>query len=346
MIKISRSAFAHNASVLSAAAGDAGRVWAVVKSNAYGHGIDTIADWARQEGFGGFCVAAPMEALRLRALGHSQPILMLQPVSDADTAAALVRNDVALTVGHAEHLALLRQTGLAAKVHLKVDCGMHRLGFSPDELPRVLANFPAAMTLDGMFTHFPCADNTAVTQYQNAIFAECLLMALRAGHEPRIHAAASLAALTYPEARYDCIRAGIGMYGYAPGCKPVLTWSAPILQLHTLRPGEGVGYDHAFIAKRPTTLAVVGTGYGRGLMRCLGQGKGAVMIGGHRAPIVGKVCMEQIFVDVTDLPLTQIGQSVDLIGLGLWADDVAAASGTISYEVTTRLPDGPRIIVP
>nr|MDD6335990.1 alanine racemase [bacterium] len=354
---ISLAAFRHNLEVLKGRLLNPNGFMAVVKADGYGHGASRIAREAMQMGARGVCVARPAEAMALREEGFDAPILLLQPTDNLIDAAELARLDVACAAGCSQQLNILsegaRLEGKPIRVHMKVDTGMHRLGFSPEQAVQALGAFGRELMLEGIFTHFAVADeDEAFTRMQHDRLMQVVSCAKKAGMAPLVHAANTAAALRYPDMQHDFVRLGIGMYGYdapdtpfAQQLTPVLSWRAPITQIMWIEPGESTSYGLHFHPTRKTRLATIGVGYADGYARALGCGVGQVMVAGQRAPVCGNVCMDQMMVDVTDIPQADIGGDVWLLGGGpggVTADEMAAWRATISYEVLCNI--APRVI--
>ncbi len=289
----------------------------------------------------------PSEALELRAAAIQAPVLLLGH-APPEAVAALVEAGVALTVWSPEHLAALPA---GARVHLKVDTGMCRLGVAPQgalELARAVRGLGRGIELEGVFTHFACADDlgSAVTAGQQEAFSAVVAELEAAGlRPPWVHAANSAATLAVPGAAWDMVRFGIAMYGLSPGeqvvlpegIRPALSWKTVIVQVKDLPPGRGVSYGHTYTtggrggSERIGTLPV---GYADGLRR---GAPNEVLVRGVRVPVVGRVCMDQCMVCLDDVPDAAVGDEVVLIGAQgeqrISADDVAARWGTIGYEV-------------
>lgn len=371
-VEISRAALETNLEALQRLLRPHTRLMAVVKANAYGHGLHEIVPLiARNPHVQWLGTALFSEALDLREQGVVLPILVLGHTPSYSWAAA-ARHRIALTIHDDDQIAALEHfAGTAApdtrlSVHIKVETGMHRLGIGHRSIPALLQRLvPLAPCVDveGLFTHFhsaPAKDPLA-TQHQLQIFSH-LLQDLEAGglRPPLCHCANSAAALYLPETHLDMVRAGGALYGLNPDSQTcrlpapfgaVLTWRAHVVQIRHLVAGMGLGYDHAFIAPRRTTVAVLPVGYGDGL-QWANSGQRRILIGGHAVPVVGRVCMDQSFIDVTALgpDRIRVGDTATLIGAedghALWCDDAARQEGTIEYDVTCRIsPRIPRVVV-
>jgi len=329
-------------------------VMAVVKANGYGHGLVPVAERAIKAGADWCGVARIDEALELRAAHIDAPILVLgdTPINRFPEAIAA---RISLTIFRAVHVEALRgvaqSSQRAAKVHLKVDTGMSRLGASPEEAFGLLIELGEihGVDIEGLFTHFARADEprVATTEHQDRLFRELVERVEAAGMRPKwVHASNSAAALTRPSARYDMVRPGIALYGMDPsaevrlpsGFRRAITWKARITQIRQLPPGTGVSYGHAYVTTGEERIGVVPVGYGDGYRREDGN---RVLVKGRQVPVRGRVCMDQLMIDLTDLPDVEVGEEVVLLGeqgSGLIeASDLAAIWGTINYEVTCGL---------
>jgi alanine racemase len=331
---------------------------AVVKANGAGHGAVTVARTAAQAGADWLGVARAEEGLALRAAGLSLPILVLGYTPPADAPAALAA-DLSLTVYAADlaqtYSAQAQALGRVARLHVKVDTGMSRLGLAPAELPAFLNWLPTlpGVALEGLFTHFASADDAdpAFAQLQLDRFAQAAAALTPAQRATLLlHTANSAATLALPASRYDLVRPGISLYGLHPSgdvrCppdfRPALTWKSVVSQVRTLAPGESAGYGRAFLAERETRVAVVAVGYADGWRRLPPQ-RNRVLLRGHDLPVLGRECMDQCFVDVSTVPAAAPGDEVVLIGRqgerAITAEDVARRWGTINYEVTSGLAE-------
>ena len=352
--EVDLDAIAHNVGVLRRAVAPAD-VWAVVKADAYGHGVVPVALAALGAGAEGLCVALVQEAAELRAAGVDAPILVLseQPVEQAEAA---VRLGVISTVYSLAQIDALEAAGAARhRVHLKIDTGMHRVGCAPDQavdLAREITRRPG-LRLDGVFTHLAVADEPAdpFSTLQLDRFDAVLAELAAAGIDPgRVHAANSAGGLAHSRARHRLVRTGIALYGIAPGrgvehlcheLRPALTLRARVSHVKPVAAGARISYGlrHAFATD--TIVATVPLGYADGVPRRLFETHGEVLVQGRRCPIVGVVTMDQLMIDVgagTDL---RVGDVVTLLGRdgpeGVRAEDWAERLGTIGYEIVCGL---------
>lgn len=342
------------------------RLIAVLKADAYGHGAATVARIVTAGGADLLAVACLPEAQALRRAGITAPILILgyTPPWQARTALETAGHELHLTVYDADVALALNRAALdlrrRARVHVKVDTGMGRIGLFPEDVPaflRFLQTLPG-LEVVGLFTHLAAADepDEPYTELQLARF-DALLAHLQAEglRPPLVHAANTAAFLTRPNAHYDAVRLGIGLYGLAPGpaCplpsdfRPVLSWKTTVAQVKTLPPGTAVGYGLGYRTTQTETIAIIPVGYADGFRRSP-HNWGEVLVRGRRAPLVGRVSMDQAAINVTAIPGVRPGDEVVLIGRQgeetITAADVAARLGTIPYEVvSTILARVPRV---
>lgn len=325
---------------------------AVVKADAYGHGIIKVARAALEAGAVALAVARTDEGKRLREAGVTAPILVLGASSDEEINEGVL-NKLTLTVCTPHMVRAIEKAAIAANMdgmmHLKLDTGMGRIGVRTEqEVREILACLQECphVRMTGAFTHFADADGSdlAYTHAQFKRYQE--LLALLPDHIVR-HCANSAAIHRLPEVAMDMVRAGISMYGNPPVAtdlplQPVMSWRTEITFLKTIYPGDKVSYGCTYTADKPMRLATVACGYGDGYHRN-GSGKAQVLIHGQRANVVGRICMDQMMVDVTDIPDAKIGDEVTLMGTDgsetISADELASWSGTIGYEVLLAATD-------
>jgi alanine racemase len=339
---ISRAALAHNLTVARRHAGRT-KVWAVTKANAYGHGIERAA--RALEAADGFAVLDFGEAERLRHAGVAKPILMLEGFFEPADIDLVSRHALTPVIHSAEQVKMLAHARLAdgLDVYLKVNTGMNRLGFAEAELGaayKALRAHPKVRRITFM-THFADADGASGVAAQLASFE-----ALTQPFDVQARCIANSAALIrFPEARADWVRPGIMLYGGSPfaalsaeelGLRPAMTLTSQVIGIQKLERGERIGYGFAYEATGPMTVAIVACGYADGYPRHATTGT-PVLVNGQRAPLVGRVSMDMISVDVSRLGDARIGAPVTLWGEGLSADEVGAAAGTLSYELFTKL---------
>jgi len=363
-VEIDLEAIAHNTRRMAEIVGPDVALLAVLKADGYGHGAIKIARTALHNGASWLGVACLSEAVTLRRAGLDAPILVLG-YTPAWQAREAVLNDVTVTIFALPTAEALSQAALdlgrTARAQVKVDTGMGRLGLLPDEvLPfmRQARRLPG-LEIGGLFTHMSDADadDLGYTRWQLAQF-EGVLVALRAEGllPPLIHAANSACALRLADSHYNMARIGIALYGLAPSphaplpadFRPALSFKCQIAQVKELPAGSYVSYGRAYRAERPTRIAVIPVGYADGFRRAPAHW-GEVLVRGRRAPIVGRVCMDQTMLDVTDIPGVRQGDEVVLIGAQgderITVDEVAARLGTINYEVVSEiLARVPRVV--
>ena len=350
-------AIAANTRILRRAIAPVPHMMAVVKANAYGHGLIPVARTALENGADHLGVALPEEGETLRRAGIGAPVLVLGPVNERG-AEASVRFGLIQTVFDRERVRMLEDAaarmGLTAQVHLKCDTGMGRIGVrTKEELQAVLREIDACphVRLTGAFTHFADADGETedYTRRQIGAFEEMLTLL---PENILIHASASAAGVRYPQARYQMVRQGISLYGCppvpeAPKLRPALSWHTEVAYVKTLPAGESVSYGRTFTAQREMRIATLPVGYGDGYHRALSN-RASVLIGGRRCPVVGRVCMDQIMADVSALAPESCGIGASAVLLGrqgneeITAEELGAWAGTISYEMllapTSRVP--------
>jgi alanine racemase len=347
---ICAGALAQNLAIAKRHAG-AASAWAVLKANAYGHGLERAA--AALGAADGFAVLDLDEAARLRALGVHKPILLLEGFFKPADVPMLHRHALTPVIHDAEQVEMLARLppGEAFDVYLKLNSGMNRLGFTAESLQaayRRLRGHPAVRAIT-LMTHFADADGPGGIAGQLAVFeAACKPL----GRLPR-SLANSAALLRYPdETRGDWVRPGIMLYGCSPfaersaeslGLRPVMTLASEIIALQRLRPGDRVGYGGTYAASGDLTIGIVACGYADGYPRHAPSGT-PVLVNGKRTGTVGRVSMDMIAVDLSALPEAGVGTPVVLWGEGLSADEVAAAAGTLSYELLTKVTSRVRFV--
>jgi len=353
------AAVAHNVEVLRSAVAPA-LLCAVVKADGYGHGAIAVSEAAVAAGADWLAVALVEEGAVLRKAGIQAPILLLSQPRLADLA-AVVRYDLRVCVHSAMAAELLavaaREQGTVARVHLKVDTGMNRVGVAPQDALAVAREIERRPELDleGVFTHCAVADepDNPFTDVQLDRFEAVLDQLAEAGISPAIrHAANSATAIVHPRGRYDLVRAGISVYGIAPapglatelGLRPAMTLRAEVSMVKRVPAGEGISYGLRHRTERETTVATVPIGYADGVPRRLGLVGGCVLVGGRRRPILGVVTMDQLMVDCGD-DHVEVGDEVVLIGRQddeeITAEEWAGLLDTIAYEVVCGI--GPRV---
>ncbi len=319
--------------------------FAVVKANGYGHGVREVVTALHDEA-DGFAVASLEEAAEVRAMHSEARILLLEGCFAAEELpmAAQLRLDV--VVQGEEQIAALLAASLPRplNVWLKLDSGMHRLGLAPEAVRAAHARLRSAAQVAelNLLSHFACADERGhpLIEQQVEIFLELLDLDF-----DQRSLANSAALLTIPAAHMDWLRPGIMLYGATPfadlsaaelGLKPVMSLTAQLIAVREVAIGESVGYGAGWVAERPSRIGTVSCGYADGYPRHAPSGT-PLLVNGQRAPLVGRVSMDMLAVDLSDLPQAQIGDAVELWGAQLPVDEVAQAAGTIGYELLTKV---------
>ncbi|GAA2370149.1 alanine racemase [Streptomyces sp. XM4011] len=362
--EIDLAALRSNVRVLRERAVGGAQVMAVVKADAYGHGLVPCARAARDAGAAWLGTATPHEALALRAAGDGGRVLCWLWTPGGPWREAIEADiDVSASGRWAleEIVAAARACGRTARVHLKADTGLGRNGCQPADWPDLVAAARAAeaegaITVTGLWSHFACADEPGHPSIaaQQESFRTALAVAERAGIRPEVrHFANSPATLTLPDAHYDLVRPGIAVYGLSPspevgtpqdfGLRPVMTLAARLAMVKRVPGGHGVSYGHSYVTPGATTLALVPAGYADGIPRHA-SGSGPVLVAGKWRTVAGRVAMDQFVVDLGG-DLAETGDEAVLFGPGdagePTAEDWARATGTIGYEIVTRI--GPRV---
>jgi alanine racemase len=333
---------------------------AVVKANAYGHGAIEVSRALVQRGVTRLAVASIQEGIGLREAGINADILVLVDLFDKHTP-ELIAHRLTPVITEQRLLPALAKAAAGGAhpfpIHIKVDTGMGRLGFSPSELASLFNALPGwkSLRIEGLMTHLADSDgdDPSHTELQLKTFRGLLEQVEQRGITiPLVHVANSAAIVRYPQSHFSLVRPGIMLYGYhtlphsipCPPLLPVLSLRTTVMQLRTIRPGETVSYNRTFVAKRASTIAVLPVGYADGYSRRLSN-RGFVLIKGKRAPVVGLICMDMTMVDVTDVPSVRVGDTVTLIGRdeqdAIWANDIGDSTQTIPYEILCAI--GPRI---
>jgi alanine racemase len=371
-IDVSAPALRHNLRLFREILNDGTVIAAVVKANAYGHGLGQVAplvcqlaDW--------LAVHSASEAREIRRLGVKGPVLIMgfvpaRDLRDLDSECHIFASteEVLRWLG-----AYRRKSGISLPVHIKVDTGTKRQGVVVEEIPAMCkAASEEGLTVVGMATHFANIEDTLEHEFarnQLELFHRSIEVARQTLGEdpPFIHAACSAAALLFSQTEFTVARIGISMYGHWPSREtkltwildhdreglellPALTWRTVVGQLQEVQKGETVGYGRSWTALRPTRLAVLPVGYADGYARCLGN-RARVLLHGRPAPVVGRVCMNIMMVDVTDISGVGVGDEVMLVGrqgdAEVTAEELAELSDTINYEFLARLSPGiPRFV--
>ncbi len=364
--EIDLSALKHNLKIIREKA-QPSKIMAVVKANAYGHSVDLVAPEIEKEGVDFFAVSNLGEALQLRDLFVKTPILILG-YTPVNAVKVLSDNNISQCVYDYTYAKALskqaQESNVELKIHIKLDTGMSRLGFDcrSAELNGIEQAIAAAtlenFVLEGIFTHFALSDRTPAeedgfTDEQFARFNAGIEKFEASGLKPKIcHCCNSAACLLDSDKHLSLVRPGIILYGLTPNADlqlqenliPVMTLKSVISMVKTIEAGDTVNYGRTYKAGKPTKIATVAAGYADGYPRLLSN-KGYVLINGKKAPIVGKICMDQLSVDVSDIDEADIGQEVILFGKELPVEELAQLCQTINYEIICNIsPRVPRII--
>ncbi len=353
-VAVNLSALHHNYHLLKRRIGDNAKLLAMVKADAYGHGMIRVARELSKAGCESFGVAELCEAISLRQAGIRGEIFVFIGFSLADTACFFDYNLTPVIFDFESARALSSEAvtrNQEMRVHVKVDCGMTRLGIYPEEFGRFsteLLRLPG-IVLSGVASHFPRADEVCSdsTMEQFGRFKRTIPDVLKKAKIVR-HTANSGAILNFPETCCEMARAGISLYGYYPDgvvgkiaekreqLQPVMTFSSQVLQVKIVPAGVGVSYGHSFVTTEPTRLAVLPVGYEDGLSRSLSN-KAEVLVCGKRARIRGRICMNLCMVDITHIESVAVGDEVVFLGRQgkdcISSDEIAGWMGSISYEV-------------
>lgn len=360
-IELDAAALTHNIEVYRGLLPAGCDIMSVVKANAYGHGDRAVATHLEKIGITHFATATLEEAQRLRDYGIRGEILILG-YSTPSSFPLIAQYDLTQTLTCPAHAAQLeqfcRQSGQTVKVHLAVDTGMHRIGFLPtdlDEMERLYRGKDLRVT--GIFSHLCVADtnerehvdfsNGQMEGFDRVVDA----LQSRGINLGTIHLLSSYAAVNYPAHAYAFARLGILMFGVKSSPEdylredlqpiPVMTLKATITSVRVIEAGESVSYGRIFRAKKPTKVASVAIGYADGIPRCLSGGKLRAIVGGQYAPGIGRICMDQLMLDVTELDTVEVGDTAILIGRDgdcvIYAEELAENAGTITNELFSRL---------
>lgn len=340
------------------------KIMAVVKANAYGHHVDIVAPVLEKQGVDAFAVSNIREAAQLREIGIKKPILILgyTPESYAKELSGLDIIQCVHSLSFAKDLsAYAKAEGVNVKIHIKLDTGMGRIGFDcrSADLSGINDAIAAAklpnLVFDGIFTHFAFSDRspfeeTGFTDEQFARFTAGVEQFKKAGMEPRfVHCCNSAATCLDKDKHLDMCRPGIILYGLTPSTSlelgkefiPVMTFKTVVSMVKTIEKGETVSYGRTYTAGEKRVIATLAVGYADGYNRLLSN-RGYVIIKGKKAPITGRVCMDQVSVDITDIPGVKAGDEAILFGKELPVEEISDLCGTINYEtvcaVSARVP--------
>lgn len=355
-IEIDESAIAHNVEEIRKALPEGTEIWGVLKADAYGHGALRTARVLAEAGVSGFAVACLAEAVALRRAGIRGEILILG-WTDPKDAGCLARYRLTQTVVDAGYARALNHRGVSVKVHIKIDTGMHRLGIEDRDYEKITKIYRYGnLKVEGIFSHLCVSDSReeeaiAYTEAQIRRYFALIDRLRRDGYRVgKTHIQASYGILNYPNLNCDLARAGLILYGvkseagpvlYELDLKPALTLKARLGLVRELEPGDCAGYGRAFRTDRSCRLGVLTIGYGDGVPRNYAEAGGEVLLGGRRASVVGRICMDQLLIDVTEIPEAKPGDTAVLIGRdreeAITCEEMAGKCGTITNEILSRL---------
>lgn len=324
----------------------------LVKANAYGHGAVEFASLMEEAGADYLAVAYPVEGVELREAGITAPIMVL--TAGTDFINEIIDNDLEPGIPNLYSLKalceVLKERGMSEyPVHIKLDSGMHRLGFMTEELDELMDYLVECpyVKVKSVYSHLAAADEPESDDFtlgQIGLFKQNAdLLSGRLGYKPMYHILNSAGIERFPEYQFDMVRLGIGIYGVSaiPGnhLSTVASFKCKIIQVKTLKPGDGtIGYGrHGKIAPEGTVIATIPVGYADGLDRHLSRGNGYFTLNGHRVPTIGNICMDMTMLDVTGLDV-EVGDTVTIFGEDPTVSDLAAILDTIPYEILTSVP--------
>lgn len=356
-IEINLKNLCHNVKVLQNAMPEKCELMAVVKAEAYGHGAFYTSEYLNKMGIKSFAVATIDEGIKLRKYGIRGDILILGWTC-VNRAYELKKYDLTQTLIDFEYACELSRQGVSVKAHIKIDTGMHRLGIPCEEILNVKKVFSMKnIKISGIFTHLCCSDSRnpediEFTKGQILNFYNLIDILKASGITiPKLHIQSSYGLLNYPELNCDYVRAGIALYGVLStpdndtklklDLRPVFSLKSKVVLIRSVKKGDSIGYGRSFTAKRDSRIAILSVGYGDGFPRNLSCGKGSVKINQHIVPVIGRICMDQLAVDITEAEDVNCGDIATLIGAeesnALSAPVVADNSGSISNELLCRM---------
>ena len=335
------------------------RFCAVIKANAYGHGISEIVNILNKDGVDMFAVATFYEALHIAAMAQQQSIFILEPVNPSQSVEEIqvcAQKGFHCVLASSDSLKFIKEalknTSSALKVHLNIETGMGRSGVEPESARQLLEQIADCPVLElaGVYTHFATADeeDLSYANEQHERFEAFLKQQKLRDKGILIHAANSAATIKMPQAHYDMVRCGISMYGYYSRqmknppvqLTPVMKLTAPITHIKTIGAGQSVSYGQSFTTQRDLLAAIVPLGYADGYRRCFSN-TATMKVGRHAAPVIGRVCMDQVILDVTEIPDIQLGQMVTVLdndhNSPCSAYALANLGDTICYEILTSI---------
>ncbi len=351
VLEIDLSALTHNFKYLKSKLQKNTKFLAVVKAFAYGNDAEKIAQFLENLDVDYFAVAYTHEGVALRDAGVTKPILVLHPLplGFSDIIERCLEPSIYNTKVLQEFMKVASDKNQNNyPIHLKFNTGLNRLGFSENDIENIYSTVNASDTVQikSIFSHLAASEDLnekEFTQHQIASFQNIAEKFIKIfGFKPMLHLCNTSGILNYPEAHFDMVRSGIGLYGFGnsdkenKNFKPIAALKSVISQIHHIEKGETVGYNRAYKSKSFTKTATIPIGHADGIGRLYGQGKGYVIIAGKKAFIVGNVCMDMIMVDITDINC-QEGDEVIVFDATNTAEDLAHSANTISYELITAI---------
>lgn len=376
VIEISKGALRNNLKFIRSIIGEECELSSVVKGNAYGHGIEDFVPLAEKSGIRHFSVFSVHEAIKVHETLHNSCEIMIMGMIPMDGMEWVIENNIQFFVFDLNRLNLALKTAKKvkkpARIHIEIDTGMNRTGFTRKEMKKVvevLKKESEHLKFEGLCTHYAGAESIANhvrVKRQIKEFNQCNQWIRKQGLNPRIcHTACSAAAMSYKQSRMDLARIGIMQYGFWPSketminylsrqstkedpLQQVMSWKSEVMSTHLVKTGEFIGYGTSYMAENEMKIAVVPVGYAHGYSRSLSN-QGRILINGHRISVIGLVNMNMLIADVTYAPETEIGDEVVLIGkqgdLAITVSSFGELSDQLNYELLTRLPRSiPRIV--
>ena len=358
--EVDADAVRHNFRVIRQAASPDAGIMCVIKADGYGHGAVFMAELYEELGASRFAVSNIEEAVQLRENGITLPILILG-FTPAEMAKELADNNISQAVFSEEYARELSERAVrdnvSVKIHIKLDTGMSRIGFMYQDTQRDSTSIDQIKSVcslpnlihEGIFTHFALSDEgdegKAPTEHQLDCFSDAVKKLSAGGIDfELVHCSNSGAIIDYKQAHFNCVRAGIILYGLSPSPKlagkldlrPAMQIKSVIAQIKTVEPDTAVSYGGTFVTDKPTVIATVPIGYADGYSRSLSN-RAFMSVKGQKAPVIGRVCMDQVMIDITGIDGVKTGDEVTVIGDGngntMSFDDIAQMTGTINYEV-------------
>jgi len=344
-VEINLANITHNIGQIRKLVGNEVEIMSIVKANAYGHGAVEVAKTILKAGGNRLGVASLAEGIELREAGINLPILILSPL-DINEVKKAIDNQITLTISSLTNLKDLINLGQPAKIHLKIDTGMGRLGIQGEEIDNLihlLQTKPTNLEIEGIMSHLAQADaeNTSYTYQQFHKFQEVITSLLHAGiNIPIKHICNSAGIIRFKEMHLNMVRPGIMVYGLYPSpnmpktipLRPVMTFKAKIIQLRKIPRGKSISYGSTYLTDKERLIATIPVGYADGYRRLLSN-KAEVKIKGVKVPVVGRITMDFCMIDVSDIPKVEIGDEVILFGEEIPVDELAEICQTINYEI-------------